>query len=76
MLTRQNSGNYSVRMLDRLDTLETKLTQLLERYQAARADNVRLRQQLLGLENANKTLSARLAETRERLEVLYNKIPD
>ena len=76
MLTRQNSGNYSVRMLDRLDALETKLTQLLERYQAAREDNVRLRQEVLGLENANKTLATRLTETRERLETLYNKIPD
>lgn len=76
MLTHQNSANYSVRMLDRLDALETKLTQLLERYQAARVDNVRLRQEVLGLENANKTLATRLTETRERLETLYNKIPD
>jgi biotin synthase-related radical SAM superfamily protein len=75
-LTRQNSANYSVRMLERLDTLEAKLAQLIERYQATHAENERLRQQAIALENANKLLGERLDEARERLQALYDKIPD
>lgn len=63
-------------MLEELDTIETKLEQLLGRYQAARDENVRLRQQAVAMENANKILSDRLAEARGRIEALYNKIPD
>ncbi len=76
MLTRQNSGNYSVRMLEQLDTLNAKLAQLLERYQALRNDNQRLRQQVLALESSNKAMNERLDGARERMEALYNKIPD
>lgn len=63
-------------MLEQLDTLESKLTQLLARYHAAREENVRLRQQVVAMENANKLLTDRLAEARERMETLFNKIPD
>ncbi|MBK6744905.1 MAG: hypothetical protein IPG66_18915 [Hydrogenophilales bacterium] len=63
-------------MLEELDTLEAKLAQLLERYHAAREENVRLRQQVVAMENANKVLSDRLVEARGRMETLFNKIPD
>lgn len=59
-----------------LDTLETKLAQILERYQTMRGENLKLRQQIVSLENANKRLSERLDESRARLEALYNKLPD
>jgi len=63
-------------MLEQLVDLEGKLSLLLERWQALRQENVRLRQQVVALENDNKLLSERLAEARERIEALYNKLPD
>ncbi len=59
-----------------LDALENKLAQILERYQGMRVENLRLRQQLVAMENANKQLSDRLTEARGRMESLLNKIPD
>ncbi|MGQ9684696.1 MAG: hypothetical protein ACUVT2_00100 [Thiobacillaceae bacterium] len=63
-------------MLEQLDDLEGKLSLLLERWQALRQENLRLRQQVVALENDNKLLTERLAEARERLENLYNQLPD
>lgn len=76
MLTRENAGNYSAGMQAELDALENKLAQILERYQSMREENLRLRQQLVAMENANKQLSDRLTEGRSRMESLLNKIPD
>lgn len=76
VLTRENAGNYSAVMQAELDALEHKLTQLLERYQATREENIRLRQQVVNLENSNKQLSDRLVEARDRMESLFNQIPD
>ena len=59
-----------------LDTLESKLAQMLERYQAMRAETLKLRQQVVVLESNNKQLSDRLDEARTRMETLLNKIPD
>ncbi|MBU1666162.1 MAG: hypothetical protein KKG92_12285 [Gammaproteobacteria bacterium] len=59
-----------------LDALENKLAQILERYQSMREENLRLRQQLVAMENANKQLSDRLTEGRSRMESLLNKFPD
>lgn len=63
-------------MLEQLDDLEGKLSLLLERWQALRQENLRLRQQVVALENDNKLLTERLAEARKRIEALYNKLPD
>ncbi len=63
-------------MLERLDTLEAKIAQLVERYQAARDDNTRLRQQVLNLETNNRLLNERLDTVRTRMESLYDKLPD
>lgn len=76
MLTRENAANYSADMQAELDALETKLAQVLERYQAMRGENLKLRQQVVALENANKQLSDRLEEARGRMETLFNKLPD
>jgi cell division protein ZapB len=59
-----------------LDTLESKLAQMLERYQAMRAETLKLRQQVVVLESGNKQLADRLDEARARMEALLNKIPD
>lgn len=63
-------------MLEQLDTLEAKLVQLLERHQAMREENARLRQEVVTLENANKLLADRMAEVRGRMENLFDKLPD
>lgn len=76
MLTRENGGNYSADMQAELDTLESKLAQMLERYQAMREETLKLRQQVVALESSNKLLTDRLEEARGRMETLLNKIPD
>jgi len=63
-------------MLEELDTLEAKLEQLLDRHRLLREENLRLRQQAVAMENANKLLSDRLAEARSRMENLFNKLPE
>lgn len=59
-----------------LDTLETKLAQMIERYQSMREETLRLRQQVVALESSNKGLADRLEEARTRMETLLNRIPD
>lgn len=59
-----------------LDALESKLAQLMERYQSMRAENLKLRQQVVSLENSEKRLNERLDEARGRMEILFNKLPD
>jgi len=59
-----------------LDALEAKLTQMIERYQSMRGENLKLRQQVVSLENTNKRLSERLEEARGRMESLFNRLPD
>ncbi len=59
-----------------LDALESKLAQILERHQGMREENLRLRQQVVALENTNKQLADRLGEARTRIEALHDKIPD
>jgi cell division protein ZapB len=76
MLTRQNRANYSAAMQAELEALESKIAQLLERYQATRLENLKLRQQVVSLESGNKQLSDRLEEARARMETLLNKLPD
>jgi regulator of replication initiation timing len=63
-------------MQTELDALESKLTQLLEHHHVLRSENLKLRQQVVNQENANKQLTEKLAEARSRLESLYNKLPD
>lgn len=76
MLTRENAGNYSADMQAELDTLESKLAQMLERYHNMREETLKLRQQVVALESNNKILADRLEDARTRMETLFNKIPD
>jgi predicted nucleic acid-binding Zn-ribbon protein len=76
LLTRENAANYSADMQAELDTLESKLAQMLERYQAMRDETLKLRQQVVTLENNNRQLADRLEEALARMESLLNKIPD
>jgi cell division protein ZapB len=76
LLTRENAGNYSADMQAELDTLESKLAQMLERYQAMREETLKLRQQVVILESNNKQLSDRLEDARARMEALLHRIPD
>lgn len=41
-----------------------------------RAENLKLRQQVVSLENSEKRLNERLDEARGRMEILFNKLPD
>lgn len=59
-----------------LDALEAKIAQMLERYAALRNENIKLRQQVVNLENANKRLNDRLVAARSRVESLYDKLPE
>ena len=63
-------------MLEEFDSLETKLSQLIARYQAALEENMRLRQQVLAMESANKQLTERLTEARSRVETLFKQLPE
>jgi cell division septum initiation protein DivIVA len=63
-------------MLEELDTLEAKLVQLLEHHRVLREENMRLRQQVVAMEDANKLLSDRLAEARGRMENLFDRLPE
>lgn len=59
-----------------MDALESKIAQILERYQAMREENLRLRQQLVAMENNNKQLTERLGEARSRIETMLTRIPE
>jgi predicted nuclease with TOPRIM domain len=59
-----------------LDALEAKIAQMLERHMAMRGENLKLRQQIVSLENANKRLNDKLSEALGRMESLFNKLPD
>lgn len=76
MLTRENAANYSAAMQAELDALETKLALMLERYHAMCDETLKLRQQVISLQNDNKHLNDKLEQARSRAEALLDKIPD
>lgn len=71
-----NFSNYSTIMETQLNTLETKLGQLLELCQSLRAENQKLRQQVAIANDQNKQLSERVSHARLRMEALLEKIPE
>lgn len=75
-LTRENVANYSAVMQAELDTLESKLALMLERYHAMCDETLKLRQKIVTLESNNKHLSDKLEQARVRAEALLDKIPD
>jgi cell division septum initiation protein DivIVA len=71
----ENLGAIIVRtMLPTLDSIEAKLAQLLDKHQALATENLQLRQRLLALENANRSLSERLTVATERVESLIKRL--
>lgn len=75
-MTGEDSRHYSVPMEAELDTLEAKLTQLVQLCHRLRNDNSELRQQLVATQNQNKQLTEKIEGARHRLEGLLSRIPE
>jgi cell division protein ZapB len=58
-----------------LNTLDEKITQLVQVCHRLRADNNELRQQLVAAQNQNKHLTEKIESARTRLEGLLSRIP-
>ena len=58
-----------------LETLEQKLTQLVDLYQQSRGENRELRQRTVQLETENRVLTGKVAAARTQLEALSERIP-
>ncbi len=63
-------------MENELNTLESKLSQLLDLCRNLRAENQKLRQQVAIANDQNKQLSERVGYARKRMETLLEKIPE
>ena len=59
-----------------LNTLDEKISQLVQICQRLRADNNEFRQQLVAVQNQNKQLTEKIESARHRLESLLSKIPE
>lgn len=59
-----------------LDTLDAKITQLIQLCQRLREDNSELRQELVATQNLNKQLMDKIEGARNRLEALLSRIPE
>ncbi len=75
-MTQLNFSNYSTAMESQLNSLEIKLTQLLELCQNLRAENQKLRQQMAVANDQNKQLGERVIYARTRMENLLSNIPE
>jgi cell division protein ZapB len=75
-LTYQNFGHYSVTMEAELNTLDHKISQLVQLCHRLRNDNSELRQQLAAAQNQHKQLTEKIEAARQRLESLLSRIPD
>lgn len=62
-------------MESKINSLETKLRLMLELCQNLRAENQKLRQQIVVANDHNKQLSERVIYARTRMESLLTKIP-
>jgi len=59
-----------------LNTLDEKITQLVQLCHRLRTDNNELRQQLAAAQNANKQLTDKIENARARLEGLLTRLPE
>lgn len=75
-MTQLNFSNYSTAMESQLNSLEIKLTQLVELCQNLRAENQKLRQQIAVANDQNKQLGERVIYARTRMENLLSNIPE
>ncbi len=63
-------------MVNELNTLESKITQVASLCRSLRAENAQLRQQLVAAEDDKKGLVERMESARGRLEQLAQKLPE
>jgi len=75
-LTNQDFCHYSVPMEAELDTLDEKITQLVQLCHRLRKDNHELRQQLVAAQNESKQLTDKIESARARLESLLIRLPE
>ena len=75
-MTYQDFYHYSVSMEAELNTLDEKITQLVQLCHRLRRDNNELRQQLVAAQNANKQLTDKIESARTRLEGLLSRLPE
>ncbi len=74
-MTELNLSNYSTNMDAELNSLETKLGQLLTQCRSLRLENQRLRQQVAVANDQNKQLKERVDLASVRLEALLDRLP-
>jgi cell division protein ZapB len=63
-------------MDDRLDTLDSKVEQVLALCQSLRSENHALRNRVAGLEGENRQLADKISSARQRLEALVTRLPE
>ena len=59
-----------------LNSLDDKISQLVQLCHRLRTDNSELRQQLVAAQNQSKQLTEKIEAARQRLENLLNRIPE
>ena len=59
-----------------LNSLDEKISQLIQLCHRLRTDNSGLRQQLAAAQNQNKQLTEKIEAARQRLESLLSRIPE
>lgn len=75
-MTFQDFRHYSVAMEAELDTLDERISQLVQLCHRLRNDNNELRQELAAAQNQNKQLTEKIESARQRLEMLLSRIPE
>jgi len=59
-----------------LKALEDKVSQLVDLCQRLRAENLRLRQEVAGVQSDNRALTEKIESAKDRLEHLLEQIPE
>lgn len=59
-----------------LKSLEEKMLRLIDSYQNARLENIKLRQQLIESQEKNEQLNEKMHIAANRLETLLTKLPE
>ncbi|MEI7612486.1 MAG: hypothetical protein WCK63_06235 [Betaproteobacteria bacterium] len=63
-------------MVNELNTLESKIAQVVSLCASLRAENAQLKEQLAAAESSNKDLSDRMESARGRLEQIVRQLPE
>jgi cell division protein ZapB len=63
-------------MVNELNTLESKIAQVVSLCAALRAENAQLKEHLAAAESNNKDLSDRMESARGRLEQIVRQLPE